>query len=234
MRHLLSNVCLGVTLAFQVLPTSAQVQAVGIYKSVHDNTCGVDQGESVEELLQFLYKFEGNLPKINPNKIKRLDFLIDQYESHITEKNTRRQAFKELWGDPDYWQYKLSKDANFLIARLESVKKYQNWNRSKAQVIDALNKRAKPFDNIFYSMRNFFDIYRNTESFFQDLEQSVGKLRELNQSERFIKSLPQDPHEYGFQIGLLRSSTRFLLTCVFYFSEEVITDEWMQSFNKKK
>ena len=234
MRNLISNICLGVTLAAQALPISAQTQIGEIYKSAHDSTCGVRSFNGTEQLLQFLYKFEGNLPKINPNKIKRLDFLIDQYHSLITAENTRRQAFKELWSDPDYWQYKLSLDANILIARLENINKYHNWDRNKTQVIEILNKKAKPYENIFYSMRDFFDTYRRTESFFQDLEESVVKLKELNQIERFAKSVPQDPQEYGFQIGLLRSSTSSLITCVFYFSEEVITKEWMKSFNKKQ
>jgi hypothetical protein len=233
MKNLAINLLLGATLAVQALPISAQSQADVIYKSAHDSSCGVRSFNGTEQLLQFLYKFEGNLPKINPNKIKRLDFLIDQYRSLTTPENPRRQAFKELWSDPDYWQYKLSLDANILIARLENINKYHNWERNKAQLIATLNKKAKPYDNIFYSMRDFFDTHRRTESFFNDLEESVAKLKELNQVERVAKSLPQDPEEYGFQIGLLRSSTSSLLTCIFYFSEEVIIKEWMKPLNKK-
>jgi hypothetical protein len=212
----------------------AQTKSLEKITSNIDTHCSKQPYQRIDALLQFLYKFDGNLPPINTSKIKRLDFLIDQFASlaeEVTDEQ-RRSAFKELWSDADYWQYKSGRSAKNLIQSLEALKKANEWEKNKELIREALTQKARPYGNIFYSMRGVLESILKSEEFFRELEESVAKLKELKQFERLEKSLPTDSYQYGFQVGILRNAPKSLMTCNFMYAEELISQEQQKRFRK--
>ncbi len=56
----------------------------------------------VDALLQFFYKFEGNLQPIKDSKIKSLKYQIEQFSNINNSLVDRKKVFDELQSDADY------------------------------------------------------------------------------------------------------------------------------------
>jgi hypothetical protein len=94
-------------------------------KMERDNYCKSNYEEFSEDALQALYKFDGNLPKISDSKIKRLQFVKNEWGDHKNSKAYRHKLFdEEMYPDPDYWQWKIQVETKKLISRIEGTLKW--------------------------------------------------------------------------------------------------------------
>ena len=79
----------------------------------------VNAYERVDELIQFLNKFDGNLPNIKSTKVNSLKYLIAQFEDYKIHDSVRRKAFDELYNDPDYYQYLIQEKSSKITMQLQ-------------------------------------------------------------------------------------------------------------------
>ena len=102
------------------LTLSTVVAADSKLKYIEDNC--VRAYSRTDALLQFFYKFDGNLPNIKETKLKNIKFLISQFKDSSSSNTVRRQAFNELYNDPDYYQYLIQEKSSNVIKELEEFK----------------------------------------------------------------------------------------------------------------
>jgi len=178
-----------------------------------DENC-INAYERVDELLQFLYKFDGNLPAIKETKIKNLEFLISQFRGFKNSEGTRRQAFSELFNDPDYYQFLVQEKSSNLIKEIEEFKLKSSPTKDK-NLIFALPKASTvgDYDNPYLKLQKLVKIQNNVRSFFEELESTKTRLEALKEDHRFSKSLDNDPRRLGFIIAMNKSSMIQVIEC---------------------
>jgi hypothetical protein len=168
----------------------------------------------VDELLQFLYKFDGNLPTIKETKIKNLEFLISQFRGFKNSEGTRRQAFSELFNDPDYYQFLVQEKSSNLIKEIEEFKLKSSPTKDK-NLINALPKASTvgDYDNPYLKLQKLVKIQNNVRSFFEELESTKTRFEALKEDHRFSKSLDNDSRRLGFIIAMNKSSMIQVIEC---------------------
>ena len=178
-----------------------------------ENNC-VNAYEGVEILLQFLYKFDGNLPTIKETKIKNIQFLLSQFSDYKNSMAVRRQAFGELFNDPDYYQFLIQDKSSNLIKELEEFKSKSNPTKDK-NLIQALPKVTSSgiYENPYLKIRKLVKIQNNVRDFFEELESSKTKLEALKEDHRLSKSLDSNPQRLGFEIGMNKTSMIQVIEC---------------------
>ena len=170
--------------------------------------------ERVEILLQFLYKFDGNLPTIKDTKIKNIQFLLSQFTDYKNSITVRRQAFSELYNDPDYYQFLIQDKSSNLIKELEEFKSKSSPNKDK-NLIQALPKVSSfgDYENPYLKIRKLVKIQNNVRDFFEELESSKTKLEALKEDHRLSKSLDTNPQRLAFEIGMNKTSMIQVIEC---------------------
>jgi len=170
--------------------------------------------ERVEILLQFLYKFDGNLPTIKDTKIKNIQFLLSQFTDYKNSMTVRRQAFSELYNDPDYYQFLIQDKSSNLIKELEEFKSKSSPNKDK-NLIQALPKVSSfdDYENPYLKIRKLVKIQNNVRDFFEELESSKTKLEALKEDHRLSKSLDTNPQRLAFEIGMNKTSMIQVIEC---------------------
>jgi hypothetical protein len=178
-----------------------------------ENNC-INAYERVEILLQFLYKFDGNLPTIKETKIKNIQFLLSQFSDYKNSMAVRRQAFEELFNDPDYYQFLIQDKSSNLIKELEEFKSKSNPTKDK-NLIQALPKISNSgiYENPYLKIRKLVKIQNNVRDFFEELESSKTKLEALKEDHRLSKSLDSNPQRLGFEIGMNKTSIIQVIEC---------------------
>lgn len=178
-----------------------------------ENNC-INAYEGVEILLQFLYKFDGNLPTIKETKIKNIQFLLSQFSDYTNSMVVRRQAFGELFNDPDYYQFLIQDKSFNLIKELEELKLKSNPTKDK-NLIQALPKVSSSgvYENPYLKIRKLVKIQNNVRDFFEELESSKTKLEALKEDQRLSKSLDSNPQRLGFEIGMNKTSIIQVIEC---------------------
>ena len=170
--------------------------------------------ERADSLLQFLYKFDGNLPSIKETKIKSLKFSIAQFEDYKSSKEVRRKAFGELFNDPDYYQFLIQEKSSNLIKELEEFKSKSSPSKDKNLIYKLPNVPSfGDYQNPYLKVMKLVRIQNNVRDFFDELESSKTKLEELNQQHRLSKSLDNDPQNLAFLIGINKSSINEVIGC---------------------
>jgi len=108
--------------------------------------------ESIDQLLQFLYKVDGNLPAVNPSKEKRLSYLYERvilgYEA---DDKSRKKLSDELLGDADYYIWKMKLKHQEAIQVVETFKERNNLESDLKKVdnfIEMLKsgRKQNPYD----------------------------------------------------------------------------------------
>lgn len=178
-----------------------------------DDSC-VSAYASVDELLQFLYKLDGNLPSIKETKIKSLKFSIAQFRDYKSSKEVRRNAFGELFNDPDYYQFLIQEKSSNLIKDIEEFKSNSSPTKDKKLIYSLPNVSSfGDYQNPYLKVMKLVRIQNNVRDFFDELESSKTKLEELNQQHRLSKSLENDPQSLAFIIGMNKSSINEVIYC---------------------
>jgi hypothetical protein len=167
-----------------------------------------------DALIQFLYKFDGNLPDIKETKIKNIKFLISQFKDFGGSDVVRRKAFGELYNDPDYYQFLIQEKSSNLIKELEEFKSKSSPAKDK-NLIYALPKVPSfgDYQNPYLKIKKLVRIQNSVRDFFDELESSQTKLEQLNQQHRLSKSLDNDPQSLGFIIALNKNSMIEVIEC---------------------
>jgi hypothetical protein len=167
-----------------------------------------------DALLQFLYKFDGNLPSIKDTKIKSMKFSIAQFKDYKSSKDVRRKAFSELFNDPDYYQFLIQEKSSNLIKELEEFKSKSSPAKDKNLIYSLPNVPSfGDYQNPYLKVIKLVSIQNNVRDFFDELESSRTKLEELNQQHRLSKSLDNDPQNLAFNIGFNKSSMNGVIEC---------------------
>jgi hypothetical protein len=181
--------------------------------------------ERTDTLLQFLYKFDGNLPSIKETKIKSLKFSIAQFKDYRSSKEVRRKAFGELFNDPDYYQFLIQEKSSNLIKELEEFKSNSSPNKDKNLIYRLPNVASfGDYQNPYLKIMKLVRIQNDVRDFFDELESSKTKLEELNQQSRLSKSLDNDPQNLAFLIGINKSAMNEVIYCnLFYLEAERIS-----------
>jgi len=167
-----------------------------------------------DALIQFFYKFDGNLPNIKETKIKNIKFLISQFEDFSVSDAVRRKAFGELYNDPDYYQFLIQEKSSNLIKELEEFKSKSSPAKDK-NLIYALPKVPSfgDYQNPYLKIKKLVRIQNSVRDFFDELDSSKTKLEDLNQQHRLSKSLDNDPQSLGFIIALNKNSMTEVINC---------------------
>jgi len=168
----------------------------------------------VDALLQFLYKFEGNLPAVKPAKEKRLKYLISQFENSQLSEAVRRSAFIEYYYDHDYLQLSLQEKSLKLIKDLEELKAKSNPEIDKKLILDLPKVTGHgTYTNPYFKILKFTDLQNDVRNFFEELENTKTKLEQLKADDRLEKSLGYDHYQYGLLILLHKGAMTKLIKC---------------------
>ena len=199
-----------IALSLSILTTV--VAADSKLKYIDDNC--VRAYARADALLQFLYKFDGNLPSIKETKIKSLKFLIGKFKDYKSSKEVRRKAFGELFNDPDYYQFLIQEKSTNLIKEIEEFKSNSSPTKDKNLIYSLPNVSSfGDYQNPYLKVMKVVRIQNNVRDFFDELESSKTKLEELNQQHRLSKSLDNDPQNLAFIIGFNKSSMIEVIDC---------------------
>jgi hypothetical protein len=199
-----------IALIFSFMTTS--VIADNKLKLIDDNC--VRAYARADALLQFLYKFDGNLPSIKETKIKSLNFSIAQFKDYKSSKEIRRKAFGELFNDPDYYQLLIQEKSSNLIKELEEFKSKSSPTKDKNLIYTLPNVSSfGDYQNPYLKIKKLVGIQNNVRDFFDELESSKIRLEELNQQHRLRKSLDNDPQSLAFTIVFNKTSMTEVIEC---------------------
>lgn len=167
-----------------------------------------------EELLQFFYKFEGNLPEIKESKIKSLKFLDSRWKDESISISLRMQTFKELWEDSDYHQLQLQEASYKLIKELEEIKKNSNPVKDKNLIYSLPNVSSfGDYQNPYKKLKEFTRIQNNVRDFFEELEKRKSKIEMLGQQERLNKSLDNNAQNFAYRVAFYKKTIPSIIDC---------------------
>jgi hypothetical protein len=174
----------------------------------------IDAHLRVDALLQFLYKFEGNLPPLKPSKEKNLKFLISKFKDFSLSKSARQAAFTELFNDADYYQLELQEKSLQLIKGLEELKQKSSPSIDRSMIV-ALPKVSGfgDYENPYSKLRQFTRLQNDIRDFFETLDSSKNKLEQLNQLKILSKSLDNDAYSLSFKVAMHKGSLINLIEC---------------------
>ncbi len=162
--------------------------------------------KQVDDFLQYLYKVDGNLKDLNPSKIKRIEHLEAVFRDRKTIKPQRSEAFRELFGDPDWWVYKLQRDSKKLIAQLELLKKNSSWDQFKKlaseQVAGKISKLSLQ-PSATNSMNAMVDLMVGSAEFFSERNEIKERLKALGASSRLSRVFSEDSQQDSFESKFL-------------------------------
>lgn len=182
---------------------------------IHDEQC-TRTYKRIDNFLQYLYRADGNLKELNPNKIKRIEHLEGVFAGYRTSKPQRRAAFDELYNDPDWWIYKLQKGSRKLIGQLESMKKDSNWDTFKKL---ATQQAARQITENLYSpsatrsMHATVDLIKTSAKFFAERTEIKDRLEALGASARLSRAFSDDPQQDSFESNFHFFLTTELIGC---------------------
>jgi hypothetical protein len=182
-----------------------------------ERTCQSND-ERMRSLLQYLYKIDGNLRELNESKVKRIKFL----ESNLRKTRDRAQysiSFRELYNDPDWYQYKIQSEARGLISKVEEAAKTRSWNDFKARVEEQLSDIGTNSINYKISssatgvMQSYIRLGQEIRGFFKTLEDSEQRLSELGEWSRLSRSLEESKETRTVISGLFLLDPDNILNC---------------------
>lgn len=186
--------------------------ADGKLKNIEDDC--VRAYAMADALLQFLYKFDGNLPSIKETKIKSLKFSIAQFKDYKSSKEIRRKAYGELFNDPDYYQYLIQEKSSNLIKELEEFRSNSSPVKDRNLIYALPNvPSVGDYQNPYLKIKKLLSIQNGVRDFFDELEGSKAKLEELNQYHRLKKSLDNDAQSLAFKIAFSKISMSEVIEC---------------------
>jgi len=146
---------------------STVVAAESKLKYIDDNC--VRAYAKADALLQFLYKFDGNLPSIKETKIKSMKFSIAQFKDYKSSKNIRRKAFGELFNDPDYYQFLIQEKSSNLIKEIEEFKSNSSPIKDKKLIYSLPNVPSfGDYQNPYLKVMKLVSIQNNFREFFMN------------------------------------------------------------------
>lgn len=168
----------------------------------------------VDALLQFFYKFEGNLQPIKDSKIKSLKHQIEQFKDSNNSLATRRQAFDELQNDADYHQFLLQEKSFNLIKDIEELKEKSSPIKDKNLIL-SLSKASSfgDYQNPYLKIKKWVGIQSNVRNFFEELESSRLRLEQLKQEQRLSKSLNYEAQNLGYIVAFNKVAIEDLINC---------------------
>ena len=168
----------------------------------------------VDALLQFLYKFEGNLQPIKESKIKSLKYQIEQFSDINNSLAQRKKLFGELQSDADYYQFLLQEKSFSLIKDIEELKEKSSPTKDKNLIL-SLPKGSSfgDYQNPYLKIKKWLRIQSDTRDFFEELENSRLRLEQLKEDHRLNKSLNYDAYNLGFIITINKTAIENLISC---------------------
>ena len=167
----------------------------------------------VDALLQFFYKFEGNLQPIKDSKIKSLKYQIEQFSNINNSIAERKKIFGELQNDADYYQFLLQEKSLSLIKDIEELKEKSSPTKDKNLILSLPQVSSfGDYQNPYLKIKKWLGIQSNTRDFFEELENSKLRLEQLKQEHRLNKSLNYDAYNLGFIIAINKTAIDNLIT----------------------
>ena len=158
------------------------------------------------DLLQILYRIDGNLPQISDSKQKRLEFVVREW-ANVAPQNVeyRKNLWRtEMYPDADYWQWILQEKLRPLISKLESL----NWDQASGVLLNHLELlRGKNYYSTLGQERasnlisGYLEIYANSLDVFIQLQETDRQFDRLKQSQRLNRSLMENPIERAEYLG---------------------------------
>lgn len=198
--------------ALSLILNSPAFSADEKFKYVDENC--VRAYSRVDALLQFFYKFEGNLQTIKDSKIKSIKSLIEQYKDGKNSLAVRKQAFLELYSDADYYQFLLQEKSLNLIKDIEELKVNSSPIKDKKLILSLPNvSNFGDYQNPYLKIQKMGRIQSDVRDFFDELENSKMRLEQLNQEQRLNKSLNYDAQQLGFTIAFSKGSISSVINC---------------------
>ena len=174
--------------------------------------------EHLRALKDFLYRFNGNLPKIDDGKIAYIKRKMATYENWQLARNVRDAAFGDIFYDPDYIQWSIQADAKKLLNLIINFEKTEN-NFGKDELnfkaLIEMNGRNKKQHQVSYQrIGKALEIADKTYRFIPDLESAIVRAEYIKREDIFAKSLKLDnPKSHGFEMAFFRGSAMDLPIC---------------------
>lgn len=183
-----------------------------------DQSCSTSY-KQIDNFLQYLYKADGNLGDLNSSKIKRIEYLEGVFSDGSTSDAHRlkaKEAFNELFYDPDWYVFKLQRNTRKLIGKLEKFKEEYNWVNFKKLAMQQAERESKV--NLFLpsatrSMRQTLQLIDETSNFFTDRSEVKGRLDELGAASRMSRAFNKDAGKDSFESTLFALLPSRLLGC---------------------
>lgn len=172
--------------------------------------------KQIDNFLQYLYRADGNLKELNSSKIKRIEYLEGVYLDYIASDSKRRTAFNELFNDPDWWVYKLQRNARNLIEQLEAFKKDLNWDTYKQLARQQADGKVAVHlfaPSATRSMEESVKLIYKTADFFTERSEIKDRLDALGSSARLNKVFSEDQQKDGYESRIFFYVPSNLIRC---------------------
>ena len=172
-----------------------------------DEMCSSNYKRLANSSLQFLYQLDGNLDNVNASKRKRIAYLDGVFKSDDKPQETRRQAYNELFLDPDYWKTGVKNQAQDLIVGFENLIESQGWDSFKKKV----NNNQMYFT--YNDMQDVDWLYSEARNFLEHLSITDKELEILGYDQYFENATGMDALRFALSKASLSSSLTGIKSC---------------------
>jgi hypothetical protein len=176
------------------------------------------QYDHMQFIKNFLYKFDGNLLKIDEGKVTYIERKLTTFRDHDLAKDVRSAAFKDIFYDPDYIQWSVQSEARKLLSLINDFEKLENIYGADElnfhHLIENDGSKKKELGSAYRRIRIALNIADDTYEFLSNLEEAVQRADAIGSEDIFARSLPlRDREQYGFEMSFLRHSAMALPQC---------------------
>lgn len=202
---------------FMVLTLLGHQYAIAEERENIKETCAIGY-KNWQELKDFLYRFDGNLSKIDEGKIEYINRKLRVYEDRSRSEEVRRSALKDIFYDPDYLKWTAKNKASNLLKLINEFDKLEilfgEDEVNFRYLIEGNVEKKNEIRAAYQRISDALEVSDEANKFLFDLNELVQRAEVLGREDIFKDSLKlDDSWQYGYEMGFLRNAALTLPRC---------------------
>ena len=174
--------------------------------------------KNLQALKDFLYRFDGNLSKIDEGKVEYIKRKLRVYEDWSRSEEVRRSAFKDIFYDPDYIKWTAKNKASNLLKLINEFDKLEAlFGKDEVNfrhLIEGNAEKKYEIKAAYQRISHALEVSDESNKFLFDLNELVQRAEVLGREDIFKNSLKlNDSFQYGYEMGFLRNAAFTLPQC---------------------